>query len=104
MSKFAIIRTGGKQYKVAEGDILSIEKLAHDGQTVEFNKVLLTGEDDKATIGKPLVIGANVQAKVLEDGKGEKKIVFRYKAKVRRRKKKGHRQPYTKVEITKITP
>ena len=100
---FAIIKTGGKQYKISEGDTLTVEKLAHDSDSVSFEEVLLISEGEKTTIGKPTVKGAKVQAKVLEDGKGEKKLVFRYKAKVRRRKKKGHRQPFTKIQITKIT-
>lgn len=99
---FAVIKTGGKQYKVAEGDILVIEKLEHDGKEVIFDQVLLV-EDGDIKIGKPTVSGAKVSAKVLEDGKGDKKIVFRYKAKTRHKTKKGHRQPYTKVQITKIS-
>lgn len=108
---FAIIKTGGKQYKVAEGDVLYIEKLVHEGEEVVFNDVLLVvnpstslGASGEVKVGKPLVAGAKVLAKVLEDGKGEKKMVFRYKSKTRYHKKKGHRQPYTKVQILKITP
>lgn len=100
---FAVIKTGGKQYKVSEGDTLLVEKLAHDGNTVKFEDVLLIADGDSVQIGQPLLSGASVAAKVLEDGKAEKKIVFRYKNKTRYRKKKGHRQPYTKVQITKIT-
>lgn len=99
---FAIIKTGGKQYKVQEGDTLSVEKLEHKDSKVVFDQVLLTNDGKNTKIGKPLVSGAKVDAKVLEDGKGDKKMVFRYKAKTRRRKKKGHRQPYTQVQITKI--
>lgn len=99
---FAVIKTGGKQYKVQEGDILSIEKLEHETEKVVFDQVLLLSGDKDTKVGKPLVSGVKVEAKVIEDGKGEKKMVFRYKAKTRRRKKKGHRQPYTKVQITKI--
>ena len=112
MSIFAVIKTGGKQYKVAEGDVLYIEKLVHEGDEVVFNEVLLVVNPEKsqgdlgaggsAQVGKPFVSGAKVMAKVLEDGKGEKKMVFRYKSKTRQHKKKGHRQPYTKVQITKI--
>lgn len=102
MSSFAVIKTGGKQYKVAEGDTLKVEKLNHkDGQIV-FDEVLLVA-NGTVKVGKPLVEGSKVEAKVLEEGKGKKKIVFRYKAKTRRRKKKGHRQLYTKVQITKIS-
>lgn len=100
---FAIIKTGGKQYKVAEGDVLMVEKLATDGDKVTFNEVLLVTDGDKITLGKPMISGAAVAAKVLEEGKGDKKMVFRYKSKTRQRKKKGHRQPYTKVQITKIS-
>ena len=99
---FAIIKTGGKQYKVAEGDILVIEKLEHEGDSVAFNDVLLVANGD-VKVGKPTVPGAKVTAKVLEEGKGKKKMVFRYKSKTRQHKKKGHRQPYTKVQITKIS-
>ena len=104
---FAVIKTGGKQYKVAEGDVLNVEKIDQalrqaQGKVV-FDQVLLWANDKDVKIGKPMVSEAKVEAKVLEDGKGEKKMVFRYKNKTRRRKKKGHRQPYTKVQITKIT-
>ncbi|HEY4474771.1 MAG TPA: 50S ribosomal protein L21 [Candidatus Paceibacterota bacterium] len=103
---FAIIKTGGKQYKVAEGDVLRVEKLnpstGGDGQEVVFDKVLLV-VNGEVKVGKPVVSGAKVSAKVLEEGKGDKKMVFRYKSKTRQHKKKGHRQPYTKIQITKIT-
>lgn len=100
---FAIIKTGGKQYKVSEGDVLSVEKLETNGETVVFDQVLMTADGDAVNVGKPLLKGANVTAKVLETGKGDKKMVFRYKSKTRQRKKKGHRQPYTKIQITKIS-
>lgn len=99
---FAIIKTGGKQYKVQEGDTLMVEKLEHKDSKIVFDEVLLIADDKDVKVGKPLVSGAKVEAKVLEDLKDEKKMVFRYKAKTRRRKKKGHRQPLTKVQITKI--
>jgi|SRR3989338_1704203 len=99
---FAVIKTGGKQYKVAEGDVLRVEKLETDGQEVVFDKVLLV-VNGEVKVGKPVVSGAKVSAKVLEEGKGDKKMVFRYKSKTRQHKKKGHRQPYTKIQITKIT-
>jgi len=98
---FAVIKTGGKQYKVAEGDVLYIEKLIHEGDEVVFNDVLLLANGE-VKVGKPMIAGAKVLAKVLEDGKGEKKMVFRYKSKTRQHKKKGHRQPFTKVQIIKI--
>lgn len=99
---FAIIKTGGKQYRVQEGDTLSIEKLEHEGDKIVFDQVLLWASGQDVKVGKPLIPGAKVEAKVIEDGKGKKKMVFRYKSKTRRRKKKGHRQPYTKVQIVKI--
>lgn len=101
--KFAVIKTGGKQYLVTEGQELEIEKLEHDGAKVVFDEVLLVADEKKAEVGQPLVTGAKVTAKVIEDGRAEKKLVFRYKAKVRYKKKKGHRQPYTKVAIEKIS-
>ena len=100
---FAVIKTGGKQYKVAQGDVLKVEKLTGD-ETVTFDQVLLLADGDKVSIGAPTVPGASVQATILENGKAKKKIVFRYKSKTRYKKKKGHRQAYTKVQITKISP
>jgi large subunit ribosomal protein L21 len=99
---FAIIKTGGKQYKVAEGDVLRVEKLESKDGNVVFDDVLLV-VNGEVKLGKPVVSGAKVSAKVLEEGKGEKKMVFRFKSKTRQHKKKGHRQPYTKIQITKIT-
>lgn len=100
---FAVIKTGGKQYKVAEGDILDIEKILHDTEAVMFDQVLLVSGDD-LKVGTPFVDGAKVSAKIIKDGKGVKKMVVRYKSKTRQRKTKGHRQPYTKIQITKISP
>ena len=102
MSTFAVIKTGGKQYKVAEGDTLVIEKLEHEGDSVAFDDVLLVAGDE-VKVGKPTVPGAKITAKILEEGKGKKKMVFRYKSKNRQHKKKGHRQPFTKVQIMKIS-
>lgn len=102
---FAIIKTGGKQYKVAEGDKVLVEKLARKaGEEIDFEQVLLVtnGSLENAKIGRPLVVGAKVRAKVLAEGKGEKKIVFKYHSKTRYKKRKGHRQPFSKVEILKI--
>ena len=99
----AIIVTGGKQYKVAEGDTLFIEKLPVEaGDTVTFDKVLAVLDGDKATFGAPVVEGAKVTASVVKNGKGKKVIVFKYKPKKGYRRKQGHRQPYTKVTIGKI--
>lgn len=100
---YAIIQTGGKQYRVSEGDVLSIEKLtAAEGEEVVFDQVLTVVADGDVKIGKPVLEGAKVTAKVVEHGKGEKILVFKYKAKSNYRKRQGHRQPYTKVEISKI--
>ena len=99
----AIIVTGGKQYKVAEGDVLFIEKLPVEaGETVKFEQVLAILDGENSQIGAPVVAGAAVEAKVIKNGKAKKITVFRYKAKKNEKKKIGHRQPYTKVEITKI--
>ena len=99
----AIIETGGKQYKVAEGDTLFIEKLPVEaGDNVTFDKVLAILDGDKATFGTPVVAGAKVDASVVKNGKGKKVIVFKYKPKKNYRRKQGHRQPYTKVTIGKI--
>ena len=99
----AIIVTGGKQYTVAEGDILFIEKLEVEAEaTVKFDQVLAVLDGENSKIGAPVVEGAAVEAKVIKNGKGKKIDVLRYKAKKNEKKKMGHRQPYTKVEITKI--
>ena len=100
---YAIIETGGKQYKVAEGDTLFIEKLPVEaGENVTFDKVLALLDGDKATFGAPVVEGAKVSASVVKNGKGKKIRIFKYNPKKGYRKRQGHRQPYTKVEITKI--
>jgi len=99
---FAVIKTGGKQYKVAQGDILMIEKLDTTEPEVTFSEVLLTVDGESVQVGQPFLKTATVTAKVIEQGKEKKKMVFRYKSKTRQRKKKGHRQPFTKVQITKI--
>jgi len=98
----AIIETGGKQYKVAEGDVLFIEKLPVDmGDSIVFDKVLaILG--DEAKIGTPVVTGASVDATVMKNGKGKKIKIFKYKPKKGYRLRQGHRQPYTKVQIAKI--
>ena len=100
----AIIVTGGKQYKVSEGDILFIEKLeAEAGQTITFDQVLAVMDGDNATFGAPTVEGASVEATVVKNGKGKKIRIFKYTPKKGYRKRQGHRQPYTKVEIAKIS-
>ena len=99
----AVIVTGGKQYTVAEGDVLYIEKLnAEEESTVKFDQVLAVLNGEESKIGAPVVEGAVVEGKVVKNGKGKKLVVFKYKAKKGEKKKMGHRQPYTKVEITKI--
>lgn len=100
---YAIIETGGKQYRVQEGDVVRVEKLdIADGETVKFDKVLLVAEEGKLNVGKPYVDGAVVEAVVENQGKAKKIIIFKYKAKKDYRKKQGHRQPYTQVKIGKI--
>ena len=99
----AIIVTGGKQYTVSEGDVLYIEKLnAEEEAIVKFEQVLAILDGENSKIGAPVVEGACVEAKVVKNGKGKKIDVFKYKAKKGEKKHIGHRQPYTKVEITKV--
>ena len=99
---YAIIATGGKQYRVSEGDVLFIEKIdAEVDSTVSFDVLLVENEGD-VKVGTPVVEGVKVEGKVVGQVRGEKIIVFKYKSKKNYRRKQGHRQPYTKVEITKI--
>ena len=99
---YAIIATGGKQYRVREGDVIYIEKIdAQVDSTVSFD-VLLMGNDGDVKIGTPVVEGVKVEGKVVGQIRGEKIVVYKYKSKKNYRRKQGHRQPYTKVEITKI--
>lgn len=103
MSKFSIIETGGKQYKVSAGQKIKVEKLnASEGEKFLFDKVLLRVDGEKVEVGMPYISGANVEAKVLRHGRERKKIVFKYHSKTRYHKKKGHRQNYTEVEITSV--
>ena len=100
----AIIVTGGKQYTVAEGDVLFIEKLGVEAEeTVRFEQVLAILDGENATFGAPVVEGASVEATIVKNGKGKKVRIFKYNPKKGYRKRQGHRQPYTKVEITKIS-
>ena len=100
----AIIETGGKQYKVAEGDTLFIEKLPVEaGEAVTFDKVLAVIDGDNVTVGTPVVEGAKVDASVVKNGKGKKIRIFKYNPKKGYRRRQGHRQPYTKVTIGKIS-
>ena len=99
---YAIIATGGKQYKVSEGDIITIEKLGVDaGEKVTFDQVLAIG-GDSLKVGTPTVDGASVEASVVKEGRAKKVIVYKYKPKKGYHKKNGHRQPYTQVKIDKI--
>lgn len=100
----AIIVTGGKQYKVAEGDTIFVEKLPVEaGDAIVFDQVLAVIDGEKATFGAPVVAGAKVDASVVKNGKGKKIMIFKYKPKKGYRKRQGHRQPYTKVTIGKIS-
>lgn len=103
MDSFAVIESGGKQYRVSAGQKVKIEKIdAVAGGSFVFDKVLLRVNGDKAEIGAPHIAGAKVHGNVLRQARDRKKIVFKYHSKTRQRKKKGHRQPFTEVEITKI--
>ena len=100
----AIIVTGGKQYTVSEGDVLYIEKLgAEVEETVKFDQVLAVLDGENTKVGTPVVEGALVEAKVVKNGKGKKIVVFKYRPKKDSKSKQGHRQPYTKVQIEKIS-
>ncbi len=101
---YAIIKTGGKQYKVSEGDLVRVEKLPYEvGETVEFDEVLLVSNDGDIKVGSPVVEGAKVSATVEDQNKAKKIVVFKYKPKKQYRKKHGHRQPYTLVKINSIS-
>ncbi|MCL5733467.1 MAG: 50S ribosomal protein L21 [Patescibacteria group bacterium] len=99
----AIIETGGKQYKVSPNQKIKIEKIkvGADGKVV-FDKVLLVADGDKVEVGAPYLTGRIAEGKLIKEGRGEKKIIFRFHSKTRYRKKKGHRQEYSEVEISKI--
>ena len=100
----AVIVTGGKQYSVKEGDVLYVEKLNAEAEsTVTFDQVLAVLDGENSKFGAPVVSGASVEAKVLKNGKGKKVIVFKYRPKKDSKSKQGHRQPYTKVQIEKIS-
>jgi large subunit ribosomal protein L21 len=100
---YAVIKTGGKQYRVQQGDVIFVEKIdSQANDAVTFEEVLLVGDGEQTKIGAPVVAGAKVEGKVLSQVKAKKVVVYKYKAKKNERKKQGHRQPYTKVEITAI--
>lgn len=100
---YAVIETGGKQYRVQEGDVLNVEKVfAEENEMITIDKVLLVSKNGEVNVGTPFVEGAKVEVKVLEQGKAKKIIVFKYKPKKDYRRKQGHRQPFTKIQIEKI--
>ncbi len=100
---YAVIESCGKQYKVTKGDVVFFEKLKEEeGKKVNFDKVVLLSDEGKIEVGTPYVKGIKVEGKVIAHGKGRKIVVFKYKAKKNYKRKQGHRQPYTKVEITAI--
>ena len=100
---YAIIESCGKQYKVSEGDVVYFEKLdKEEGKKISFNNVVLVSNEDKVEVGAPYVKGVKVEGKVVAHGKSKKILVYKYKAKKNYRRTQGHRQPYTKVEITSI--
>ena len=100
---YAVIETCGKQYKVAEGDVVFFEKLNQEaGDKVKFDKVVLVSDDKKVEVGAPYVKGVSVEGEVVANGKAKKVLVYKYKAKKNYRRTQGHRQPYTKVEIKSI--
>lgn len=100
---YAIVETGGKQYRVAEGDVITVERLnANEGDEVTLDRVLMVAGDGGVKVGAPLVEGAKVTATVVDVGKHPKILVFKYKPKKNYRRRYGHRQPYTRLKITKI--
>jgi large subunit ribosomal protein L21 len=100
---YAVVKTGGKQYKVSAGETIEVEKLPLEvGQKIELDRVLLVKDDNKVQVGNPTVEGAKVMATVADQGKGKKVVVFKYKPKKRYRRKSGHRQAYTRLHIDKI--
>lgn len=100
---YAVVETGGKQYRVQEGDVITVEKLnIEDGAKVVFDKVLVAGEGADIKVGKPYIEGCTVEGTAVESGKGPKVVIFKYKAKKDYRKKQGHRQPYTMVKIESL--
>ena len=100
---YAVIETGGKQYRVSEGDVITVEKLnVEDGANVELDKVLILGEGNDIQVGTPYIDGAKIMGRVVENGKAKKVVIFKYKSKKDYRKKQGHRQPYTMIEILSL--
>ena len=100
---FSVIETGSKQYKVSAGDKLKIEKIvANEGESVVFDKVLLRADGESVTVGAPYISGAKVEGKVLRQARDKKVIIFKYHSKTRQRKKRGHRQHFTEVEVVRV--
>ena len=99
---YAVVETGGKQYKVSPGQTIEVEKLSVEGDTVELDKVYMITDGDNVTVGKPTIAGAKVIASVIGAGKKDNVIVYKFKSKVRYRRKRGHRQPFTKLTIKEI--
>src|SRR4030042_1287514 len=99
---YAVVETGGEQYKVSPGQTIEVEKLTVEGDTVELDKVYMIADGDTVTVGKPTIAGAKVIASVVGAGKKDKVLVYKFKAKVRYRRKRGHRQPFTKLTIKEI--
>ncbi|MGQ0658783.1 MAG: 50S ribosomal protein L21 [Chromatiales bacterium] len=100
---YAVVRSGGKQYKVAEGDTLAVERIAaSEGDDVELNEVLMLVDGEKVTVGSPTVVGARVSAKVVAHGRGEKVRIIKFRRRKHHRKQMGHRQAYTELQITRI--
>jgi large subunit ribosomal protein L21 len=100
---YAILKTGGKQYRVTEGDVISVEKLnVASGEKIVFDEILVVSKDGELQVGAPVVAGAKVEGTVVQQGKEKKVIVFKYKPKKDYRKKQGHRQPFTRVKIESI--
>jgi large subunit ribosomal protein L21 len=103
MAMYAVIQTGGKQYKVQPGETVFLEKLPGDaGDTVEFDEVLLVADDEQVAVGRPLIEGAKVSGEIVEHGRGEKLIVYKFKRRKNYRRKTGHRQAYTAVKISTV--
>ena len=101
---FAIVKIGGKQYKVQEGDIIFVEKFAnHEGETVEFTEVIAVSQESGFTVGTPTIAGASVSANIIKQGKDKKIYVMTYKSKKNQKRKIGHRQPHTKIQIQSIS-
>lgn len=100
---YAVVNIGGKQYKVQEGDVVFVDRMAaEEGENITFDEILAISKEGITTFGKPAIAGASVEAKILAHGKDKKIIVFKYKPKKNYRRKQGHRQPFTKVQINKI--